>query len=141
MNGQNEAFSRILIDKAGTQFDYGLAGGATIFTGSQVVEAHGTASGSIISGGTETVAGTVVGATISTGGLQSVLSGGIATSAVAWSFGIETVSSGGTAISATLDGGQQNVAGLASTTSINAGGAKFGAFDVTRTLAAPPRGR
>ena len=35
----------------GTQLDYGLASGATVFTGSQVVESGGTASGTILSGG------------------------------------------------------------------------------------------
>ena len=48
----------------GTQLDYGLANGATVFTGSQVVEFGGTASGTTISGGTEYVSsgGTALGA-------------------------------------------------------------------------------
>ena len=37
----------------GTQLDYGIANGAMVFTGSQVVEFGGTASGTTISGGTE----------------------------------------------------------------------------------------
>ena len=48
----------------GTQLDYSLASGATIFTGSQDVESGGTASGTTISGGTEYVlaGGTALGA-------------------------------------------------------------------------------
>jgi autotransporter passenger strand-loop-strand repeat protein len=72
----------------------------------------------------ETVAGTDVGATISAGGLQSIVFGGVATSTLVWSSGTETVSSGGTALSATLDGGTQNVAGLANAISINTSGSQ-----------------
>ena len=59
--------------EGGTQFDFGLASGATVFTGSQVVESGGTASGTILSGGTEIVSagGTDDGAKIS-GGTQFV---------------------------------------------------------------------
>jgi autotransporter passenger strand-loop-strand repeat protein len=52
----------------GTQFDYGLASGATVLTGLQVVDSGGTASGTTInSGGTEYISsgGTAVGVTFS----------------------------------------------------------------------------
>jgi autotransporter passenger strand-loop-strand repeat protein len=92
---------------SGTQFDYGLASGATVFTGAQVVESGGIASGTILSGGSEIVSarGTDDGAQISGGeqivygsasgvtvftGTQVVESGGEARGTIV-SFGLETV--------------------------------------------------
>jgi autotransporter passenger strand-loop-strand repeat protein len=54
----------------GTQFDYGFANGVTVFTGSEVVQSGGIASGTIVrSGGSEMVAsgGSDIGARISGG--------------------------------------------------------------------------
>ncbi len=69
LSGGTEIISSGSIDSGaqisgGTQLDYGLANGATVFTGSQVVESGGTASGTTISGGTEYVSagGTALGA-------------------------------------------------------------------------------
>ncbi len=64
----------------GKQLVYGSASGATVFTGSQVVELGGTANNTTVSsGGTEIVlsGGTDIGATILTGGTAIVSSGGI----------------------------------------------------------------
>jgi autotransporter passenger strand-loop-strand repeat protein/T5SS/PEP-CTERM-associated repeat protein len=64
----------------GRQLDYGLASGATVSTGSQVIEAGGTASDTTVSsGGVVTVlsGGTAVGLTILTGG--TVIASGSAT--------------------------------------------------------------
>jgi autotransporter passenger strand-loop-strand repeat protein len=41
----------------GVQFDYSFASGVTIFTGSQVVESGGVASGTVICGGEQIVSG------------------------------------------------------------------------------------
>jgi autotransporter passenger strand-loop-strand repeat protein len=63
----------------GRQLDFGVASGATIFTGSQVIEAGGTASDTTVSsGGAETVlsGGTAIGTTIVAGGTVTVSSGG-----------------------------------------------------------------
>ena len=64
----------------GRQLDYGLASGGTIFTGSQVVEAGGTASGTTVSsGGSATVlsgSGRRSTSTIIAGGTLTVSSGG-----------------------------------------------------------------
>jgi autotransporter passenger strand-loop-strand repeat protein len=92
---------------SGTQFDHGVASGATVFTGAQVVESGGIASGTILSGGSEIVSarGTDDGAQISGGeqivygsasgvtvftGTQVVESGGEARGTIV-SFGLETV--------------------------------------------------
>ena len=64
----------------GRQFVYGLASGATIFSGSQIVEAGGIASDTTVSGG----------------GTEIVLSGGTAVGATSLAGGTVTVSSGGT---------------------------------------------
>ena len=121
----------------GTQLDYGLASGATIVTGSQVVEAGGVASATIISGGTEIVSagGTDDGAKISGGtqldyglasgatiftGSQVVEAGGIASGTII-SGGTEIVSSGGTDDGAKISGGTQLDYGLASGATIVTG--------------------
>ena len=90
-------------------------------SGAQVVGSGGTAIGTQVSGGTETVFGTDSGATVASG-VEIIGSGGVATSDSVLSGATQTVSSGGTAISAGLSGGTQNVAGLASATSIFASG-------------------
>jgi autotransporter passenger strand-loop-strand repeat protein len=64
----------------GRQLVYGTASGATIFSGSQIVEAGGTASST----------------TVSSGGTEIVLSGGTAVGATSLAGGTVTVSSGGT---------------------------------------------
>ena len=63
----------------GKQDVFGLASGATVFTGSQVVELGGTALNTVLSGGTMVVesGGALSGATIKTGGLGILNSGGI----------------------------------------------------------------
>jgi autotransporter passenger strand-loop-strand repeat protein len=83
----------------------GTVYGATVDSGGSVfVESFGTLEGgTIISGGTETVAGIDVGAQVS-GGTETVLSGGVATSDTVFT-GSQVVSSGGTAIHDTISGG------------------------------------
>ena len=110
----------------GTQLDYGLASGATIVTGSQVVEAGGVASATIISGGTETVSsgGTDDGAKIS-GGTQ--LDYGMASGATIVT-GSQVVETGGTASGTTVSsGGTLDVlsGGLADPTTILSGGTEI----------------
>jgi autotransporter passenger strand-loop-strand repeat protein len=66
----------------GEQDLFGYASGASVFTGSQVVESGGTASGTIVgSGGTEFVysGGSAAGTTVDSGGSQTIYSGGSAT--------------------------------------------------------------
>ena len=87
----------------GTQVDLGLASGATIFTGSQVIEAGGTASGTVITAdGSETVlaGGTDFGAQV--GGFQDVF--GFASGALVFDDSGQQVESGGTASGTTLYG-------------------------------------
>jgi autotransporter passenger strand-loop-strand repeat protein len=67
----------------GTQFDYGLASGATVFAGSQVVESGGSASSTVISGGTEDVlSGGVTSNTTISGGTLELAIGGSAAGAI-----------------------------------------------------------
>ena len=64
----------------GKQLVYGSASGATVFTGTQVVESGGTANNTTVSsGGTEIVlsGGTDIDATIDTGGTAIIAAGGI----------------------------------------------------------------
>jgi fibronectin-binding autotransporter adhesin len=87
----------------GTQFDYGFASGVTIFTGSQVIEAGGIASGTVVTAnGSETVlaGGTDFGAQIS--GFQDVF--GFASGALVFDDSGQQVESGGTASGTTLYG-------------------------------------
>jgi len=124
----------------GAQFDYGLASGATVFTGAQVVESGGTASSTTISGGSEIVSahGTDFGAQISGGeqevygyasgvtvftGAQVVESGGKA-SGTTVSGGSEIVSAHGTDVGAKITGGTQFDYGSASGATIAGGGAQ-----------------
>ncbi len=115
----------------GTQFDYGPATGATIFTGSQVVRSGGVAkTTAVFSGGTELIdpGGTGSGTIISSGGSEIVFgietsgtilsgafavgSGGIAAHETISSGGTAVISSGATATSTTiLSGGTEIVSG------------------------------
>jgi autotransporter passenger strand-loop-strand repeat protein len=88
--------------------------------GSQLVESGGTASGAIISGGTETVAGTDVDAQVS-GGTEMVLSGGIATGDTVFT-GSQVVSSGGVTSGTIVSGGTEDVYGIVSGTVLDSGG-------------------
>ena len=89
----------------GEQDVFGLATGASVFGGSQVIKAGGAASGTIVSSG-----GTVV-----------VNSGAKLTSGVVSSGGTEIVSAGGSDLGAKISGGEQDVFGLASGTTVLAG--------------------
>jgi autotransporter passenger strand-loop-strand repeat protein len=96
----------------GIQIDSGLASGATIFAGSQVVGSAGRAFGTSVSdGGTEIVSsgGTTLG-TLLASGQETVLRGGHATGTVVSSGGYDLVSSGGTAIATTISGGTLEIA-------------------------------
>jgi autotransporter passenger strand-loop-strand repeat protein len=120
---------------------YGDASGVTVlFAGSQVVEAGGTATSTVISdGGHEIVYGHDFGATINSGGEQDVYgtasgvvvnadghqiveAGGTVTGTTIYAFGLEIVSAGSSDVSATIDGGQQDVYGTASGEIIQNGG-------------------
>jgi autotransporter passenger strand-loop-strand repeat protein len=119
----------------GEQDVNGYASGATVFTGSQVVEAGGTTSSTVISGGLEVVSaggtddgaqiaggeqdvyGYASGATVFTGS-QVVEAGGTVSSTVI-SGGLEVVS--GTDFGAQISGGEQDVYGYASGTTVFTG--------------------
>jgi autotransporter passenger strand-loop-strand repeat protein len=80
----------------GLQLDYGSAGGATVFTGSQVVESGGLATST----------------TVNSGGTELVLARGVATSTVIYKGATETISAGGTDSLAQISG-TQNLYGTA----------------------------
>jgi fibronectin-binding autotransporter adhesin len=104
----------------GLQLDFGLASGVTVFTGSQVVESGGVASGTTVdsggtlvidaggnasgvtlnSGATLEVFGTVSGTTVNNGVTFVVESGGAASATTIHSGGTEAVAAGGTDIGA-----------------------------------------
>ena len=111
----------------GTQFDYGLASGAIVFAGAQVVESGGAANGTTLSGGSESISsgGTDGGAKVRGGtqlvyglaggdtvfaGAQQVEAGGTASNTTISSGGIQIVDSGGSAkFDAILHGGTEVV--------------------------------
>jgi autotransporter passenger strand-loop-strand repeat protein len=121
----------------GTQLDYGLTSSATISGGAQIVESGGSASGTLlrsgsetvsahgtdlaahISGGTQLVYGAAGGGAIS-GGTQVVESGGTAGGTIL-SGGTEIVSAHGVALVAQISGGTQLDYGSASGAIITAG--------------------
>jgi autotransporter passenger strand-loop-strand repeat protein len=83
----------------GTQLDYGLASGAMVFTGAQVIESGGTASGTTVSsGGTLDVlsGGNAGGITVNAGATAVISKGGVG-------FGLILASGSGAVIE--LDGG------------------------------------
>lgn len=73
----------------------------------------------IENGGIETVFGSDFAAQINDGGYQYVW--GTATGAIAFDPGVQVVAPGGAAISTTLSGGEQDVFGYASGTTVSAG--------------------
>jgi fibronectin-binding autotransporter adhesin len=96
----------------GIQVVSGVARGATIFAGSQMIRSAGAAVGTTVSnGGTEIVSsgGSTTG-TLLRGGQETVLRGGNATGTVISSGGFELVSSGGTAVATHISGGLLEVA-------------------------------
>jgi autotransporter passenger strand-loop-strand repeat protein len=92
-------------------------GGVVSISGTEIVSAGGTASNTVVSGGTLTVRGLANGAVVSSGvlipgfpafnvvGSMNVMSGGTATNTVVNSGGYETVSSGGVLSGALISGG------------------------------------
>ena len=90
------------ISSGGTQFDYGSATDAFVANGSQVVEAGRVASGTTVGGlvgvyaGVRTVYGSALSTTVSSGGTETVESGGTASGTTILSGGALEVSSGGT---------------------------------------------
>jgi autotransporter passenger strand-loop-strand repeat protein len=88
----------------GVQIDSGLASGAVIFAGSQVVGSGGTAVGTRVwSGATEIVSsGGTTSGTVLSGGQETVLRGGHATGTI--------ISSGGSAVATKISGGTLEVA-------------------------------
>ena len=124
---------------SGTLYDYGAASGTIVNGGLDVVEAGGTASGTIVniggeeyvavggtasgttlSGGFAVVAGTAVGATVNTGTLYDY---GITRDTIV-NGGVEVVGAGGTASGTTVNnGGEEYVVtgGRVSGTTLNGG--------------------
>ena len=105
---------------------HGLAIGATIYSGSQVVERGGTASGTTILGGTQLVFGLASGTTIYAGGTEIVNEYDISPSATAigttiHTGGLEIVNAGGTDLGASISGGTQYDYGSASGDTIYGG--------------------
>ncbi len=126
----------------GTQFVYGLVSGGTNFGGMQLIESNGSASGMVLSGGSEIVSahaidviatifsgtqldcGLTSGATI-VGGALIVESAGTA-QATTISGGSEVVSAGAKDLLAQILGGAQDVYGTASGATVyNGGGQSF----------------
>jgi fibronectin-binding autotransporter adhesin len=89
----------------GTQLDFGVASGGTVFAGSAVVESGGIASNT----------------TVLSGGTLFVLSSGVADPTIVSSGGSEVVSGGGTDLGALVSGGTQLDYGLASGGAVFAG--------------------
>jgi autotransporter passenger strand-loop-strand repeat protein len=111
----------------GKQLVFGVASGATIFTGSQIVEAGGTASNTtVLKGGVETVSsgGSASGTMVSSGGTVNVLSGDTSfENATVFGGGKLNISKGGTAVDLTVSsGGELNVAGTTANVTVSSGG-------------------
>jgi autotransporter passenger strand-loop-strand repeat protein len=104
------------------------AGTASVITilsgGSETISAGGTDFGAEISGGEQDVYGNAS-ATVDSGGYQYVGSGGTASDAVIYAAGDQEVDVGATAIGATLSGGEQDVYGSASGTTVDSGGYQY----------------
>ncbi len=97
----------------------------TVVSGGDLILAGGSALDTVISsGGIETVSsgGADVSATVDDGGVQYVLSGGTASGSILNDPGIQIVSAGGTAVGVTISGGEQDVYGTATATTIDSGG-------------------
>ena len=121
----------------GTQFDYGYASGAIVFSGAQLIQSGGSASSTTISGGTEIVraGGSDIGAHITNGeqdvfgsvvsatifGGSQVIESGTTESGVVISGGTEIVTSGGTDLDAQMMGGIELDYGQASGAMVLAG--------------------
>ena len=137
----------------GTQLDYGMANGATIFTGSQVVESGGTASGTTISGGTEYVSsgGAALGATFggTAGTLDLEQPQGLSGTISGWQVGdvIDFVSTSvtsagisGSTLTVTVSGGSAftyQLAGQEANTGANVQSDGAGGTDVTLVTETP----
>ena len=114
-----------IVNSGGEQdvFSGGTANGATLLTSAtQSVFLGGTASGTLVSGGHQFVDGSATGTTVlfnEVFGVQTVNSGGSATFTSIGNGAFQTVNSGGSAISAlVLSGGEQDVFGTASSTTL-----------------------
>jgi autotransporter passenger strand-loop-strand repeat protein len=111
----------------GSQFDYGVASGATVLGGSQVIESGGTASGTIVSsGGTLALlsGGSAINYHISSGGTLE-LGSGVTLSGFTVSGGVTLIVSGGKVSNTTvLSGGTLDLEGgsVQSGTTIRSGG-------------------
>jgi autotransporter passenger strand-loop-strand repeat protein len=96
---------------------YGLAKGATVFAGSQVIEAGGTTSNTTVSGGGYQdieSGGTAKATTVESGGSHVVYSGGAVIDTTINAGGSAIVFSGGTVISPTINAGNLELAAGAS---------------------------
>jgi len=90
------------------------------------VELGATAQNITLStGGTENVYGTDINTTIYDGGVQNVMSGGMASGTMVLDPGLQVVSSGGTAISAIVSAGEQDVFGSTIATQVEDGGTQY----------------
>ena len=137
----------------GTQLDYSLASGATIFTGSQVVESGGTASGTTISGGTEYVSagGTALGAVFgsTSGTLDLEQPQGLSGTISGWQVGdvldfvstsVTSASISGSTLTVTVSGGSAftyQLAGQEANTGANVQSDGAGGTDVTLVTVTP----
>ncbi len=95
----------------GVQLVFGVASGATAFSGAQIVRSGGIASGTLMSGGIEAVSsgGSALATTIESGGTALVSAGGIEISGAVQSSGVLKVF-GGTATGDTVGSGGSEVA-------------------------------
>ena len=119
----------------------GVDSGTVAFSSSiEVVEAGGTASGTVLSGGAEQLYGSAVSANVQSGGVLIVFSGGTASGTQLSAGGVdyvlsdgidnsttvvggtEVVSAGGTASGTMISGGAEVVYGSAATTTVQANG-------------------
>ncbi|MDH2344191.1 phage tail tip lysozyme [Bradyrhizobium sp. SSUT77] len=116
-----------IVSSGGTEAVYsGLASGTTVYAGGVEFElAGGTVSATQLKGGTNQVSGTANSTIVSSGGLEMVLSGGIANAATVLSGGIERILISGTAKNTTISSGGAEVVssgGVASGTIVSSGG-------------------
>ncbi|HEV8679294.1 MAG TPA: Hint domain-containing protein [Stellaceae bacterium] len=94
----------------------------SIVHGVQRVSSGGVASGTVVSGGALDLFGTGFGTVVSSGGEETILSGGLASGSVVSSGGLQDVFIGGVASSSVIRGGELDLAGAGFGTVVSSGG-------------------
>ena len=114
-----------VVGSSSVGFGQSFAGAQVLNGGAVNVFSGGVTSGlSIYGGGDENISGggSDAGTTVNDGGMQMVLSGGSASGTLVTDPGLQVVAPGGSVTSVTLSGGEQDVYGTTTATTIDSGG-------------------